>query len=345
MNEPLLTLLRRAAAIGREGRRCVLCLVVGSRGSTPQEPGALMLVDDAAMCFGTIGGGCVEAQVRRDAFDVLSRDAAGPLRFKLNHDYGWDDGLICGGTLEVIVAPPPPPDRLARVIADIEGRIETGLDLTIDSNPTDAAKNASEHTPEHATRLTTAPATYRLRIPPRDRLYIAGAGHVGQAVARLALALEFEVHVFDDRADLMAQTLPSDATPVAGEIADRLAKAPIDASTYCLIVTRGHRHDEQALKAVVDRGAAYVGMIGSRRKVKLIFDDLTAMGVPRAALATVHAPVGLDIGGVTVEEIAVSIAAELVQVRRRANQSAVVRVAGPDAFNRAGEESACAATP
>jgi xanthine dehydrogenase accessory factor len=322
MNEPLLTLLERAASIQRQGRRCLLCLVVGSRGSTPQEPGALMLVDDAAMCFGTIGGGCVEAEVRRAAFAVLSgqdadgvapgkamehRAAGALLRFKLNHDYGWDDGLICGGTLELIVAAPPSPGALDRVRADIAARRETGIELWARG----AAGGDAAGPPDE-----TAPVGYRLRIPPRDRLYIAGAGHVGQAVARLALALEFEVRVFDDRVDLLEAALPSGAVAVPGDIADCLRAAEIDAGTYCLVVTRGHRHDEQALGAVVGRGAAYVGMIGSRRKVKLIFDDLVAMGVPAAALEGVRAPVGLDIGAVSVEEIAVSIAAELVRVRR-----------------------------
>ncbi len=350
MNEPLVNLLRRAVAIQREGRRCVLCLVVGSRGSTPQEAGALMLVDDAAMSFGTIGGGCVEAEVRREAFTMLSRGASGALRFKLNHDYGWDDGLICGGTLEVVVAPPPTVAALERVIEDVGRRVETGLELAVDERTESQGADqrdggAGGRRGDHRSEIgypKAEPSVYRLRIPPRERLYIAGAGHVGQAVARLALTLEFEVHVFDDRGDLMAQALAADASAVVGEIADRLAAAPVDAGTYCLIVTRGHRHDEQALRAVVGRGAAYVGMIGSRRKVKLIFDDLEAMGVPRHALAGVRAPVGLDIGGVSVEEIAVSIAAELVQVRRRVARDIVARLSGPDAFDCPGEQPACA---
>ena len=325
MNEPLTTLLARAADIQREGRACVLALVVASRGSTPQEPGALMLVDDAASTFGTIGGGCVEAEVRRAAFGLLNSARSAPLRFRLNHDYGWDDGLICGGTLELIVAPPPPPDRLDAIIADIRARRATHLDLLIDAASAAHASNASR-------TKRAAQSTFRLHIPPRDRLYIAGAGHVGQAVARLALALEFEVHVFDDRADLIDKYLPAGAIPAVGDIAERLAAAAIDDSTFCLVVTRGHRHDEQALHAVVGRGAAYVGMIGSRRKVKLIFDDLAAMGVSPEALAQVHAPVGLDIGAVTVEEIGISIAAQLVQARRRTPHKPVEHIAGPDPF-------------
>lgn len=336
MNEPLATMLRRCAAIGREGRRCVLCLVVGSRGSTPQAPGALMLVDDAASTFGTIGGGCVEAEVRREAFGMLSRGRSGPLRFKLNHDYGWDDGLICGGTLELIVAPPPPPVALAAVLDDLSARRATAIDLHVGpwlaDGPEPDARPGADAAPQCQT-------VYRLHLPPRDRLYIAGAGHVGQAVARLALALEFEVRIFDDRTDLLERAVPAGALGVAGEIAERLRESPIDASTYCLVVTRGHKHDEQALAAVVGRGAAYAGMIGSRRKVTLIFDDLAAIGVDRASLATVRAPVGLNIGAVTVEEIAISIAAQLVEARRARAAPSVERVRGPDLFAAPGVEA------
>lgn len=274
-----------------------------------------MLVDDAAMSFGTIGGGCVEAEVRRRAFELLGAGRSGALRFRLNHDYGWDDGLICGGTLEVVVARGPAATDLERVLADLAGRRTTHLDLAVESRGNRA--------------------TFRLHLPARERLYIAGAGHVGQAVARLGVALEFDVQVFDDRTDLLEGALPTGAAGTAGPIAERLREAEVDGRTYCLVVTRGHRHDEQALAAVVGRGAAYIGMIGSRRKVKLIKDDLLAMGVPGEDLAAVHAPVGLDIGAVSVEEIAVSIAAQLVQVRRRTGTRAVERVGGEDPFKEA----------
>ncbi len=307
MNEPLPSLLLRAAAHAEAGGSACACLVVKARGSTPHTAGALMLVDDAAQSFGTIGGGCVEAEVRRRAFEMLSAGERGVLRFKLDHDYGWDDGLICGGTLEIAVGDLPEPRTLRRIAAEIEGRRATRLPI--------------------ATRTADGAARYVLDLPERERLVIAGAGHIGQAVARLALGLEFDVTVVDDRRDLLDRYLPPGARHEAGEIAERLAALPIDGGTYVLVVTRGHRHDEQALHAVVDRGARYVGMIGSRRKVKLIFDDLRAMGVAESALAHVHAPVGLDIGAVSVEEIAVSIVAQLVAARRAERRSAVI---GPE---------------
>jgi xanthine dehydrogenase accessory factor len=313
MNESLPDLLRRAAACAREKRRVVACLVVGARGSTPQSAGAMMLVDEDAGTWGTIGGGCVEAEVRRRAIALLHDRGSGLMCFKLDHDYGWDDGLICGGTLELAVAPLPDSDMLDAVISDIANRRETSLAFRI--------------------RTDDGPAEYRLHLPPRDRLLVAGAGHVGQAVARLAMPLEFDVAIYDDRADLLERMAPPGVTTVAGDIADQLAAAAIDDRTYCLVVTRGHRHDEQALHAVVGRGAAYVGMIGSRRKVKLIFDDLRARGIDDAALADVHAPVGLDIGAVTVEEIALAIVAQLVEHRRSRTR---IVVSGPHAIIASG---------
>jgi xanthine dehydrogenase accessory factor len=303
MNEPLPDLLRRAAALQREGRRVIACLLVNARGSTPQSAGALMLVDDAAEILGTIGGGCVEAELRQRAFRMLGDNETGLLTFKLDHDYGWDDGLICGGTLTLAIAPPPDADELDKIIGAIEERRPTSFDLRFDTDE--------------------GPAVCTYHIPPRPRLYIAGAGHIAQATAFSALRLDFEVTMFDDRHDLLEKLAPAGARKVAGDIAENLTARPIDDQTFCVIVTRGHRHDAQALAAVVNRGAAYVGMIGSRRKVKLTFDELMERGVPADELEKVHAPIGLDIGAVSVEEIAIAIAAQLVQVRRKTKQTIV----------------------
>lgn len=308
MNASLTDLLRRAADLADAGRGTIGCLVIKARGSTPQSAGALMIVDDAAGTRGTIGGGCVEAEVRQRAMGLLTARCSGVMRFKLDGDYGWDDGLICGGTLEVAIGPLPEPGVLRDIAADVDARRTTALSMTVD---TDDGR-----------------ATYRLELPPRDRLYIAGVGHVGQAVARLAMNLDFDVTIFDDRVDLLERYAPDGAAKRPGDIAGELANAPVEDDTYCLVVTRGHNHDERALAAVVERGARYVGMIGSRRKVKLIFDDLAATGVSRETLAAVAAPVGEDIGAVSVEEIAVSIAAQLVRVRRATSRPAVT---GPHA--------------
>ena len=304
MNEPIAQLLRRAATLKDNQRDVVACLLVKARGSTPASAGALMLVDDAAQTFGTIGGGCVEAEVRRAAHRMMQTDDCNVLQLKLDHDYGWDDGLICGGTIHVAVGVLPDADELRRIADDVDARRATALTVSsaVDGDPED----------------------FVLALPPRPRLIIAGGGHVGQALAKLAVDLEFEVIVVDDRADLLQRFFSDPVRTEAGEIAEVLRDMPIDDQTYCVVVTRGHRHDEQALEACLGRGAAYVGMIGSRRKVKLIFDDLAARGVEPSELQKVFAPIGLGIGAVTVQEIALAIAAQLVEVRRTTKRERTV---------------------
>jgi len=150
----------------------------------------------------------------------------------------------------------------------------------------------------------------------RCRLVIVGGGHVGQRVAALAAEVDFEVWVVDDREEYCnSQRFPAASRLVVGPIDTALSGLDIDAHTYCLIVTRGHHHDEEALYHLAETPAAYVGMIGSHRKIKLIFDDLLAEGISREALARVSAPLGIDIGSQTVPEIAISIVAELIAHR------------------------------
>ena len=150
----------------------------------------------------------------------------------------------------------------------------------------------------------------------RCRLLIVGGGHVGKAVADLAADLEFDVWVVDDREEFVAaERFPRAARRLSGDIATTLKNLDITPDTYCLIVTRGHSHDQEALFHLAQRGARYVGLIGSKRKIHMIFDNLENRGVPRAALEQVYAPLGIDIGSQTVPEIAVSICAELIAHR------------------------------
>jgi xanthine dehydrogenase accessory factor len=150
-------------------------------------------------------------------------------------------------------------------------------------------------------------------------LLIVGGGHVGQAVARLADEVDFDIWVLDDRETYASpERFPAAKRLLVGDIGATLrdlARQEVDASTYCLIVTRGHAHDEEALYHLAATPAGYVGMIGSKRKIKLIYEDLIARGIDPAVLANVHAPLGFDIGSQTVPEIAVSIVAELIACR------------------------------
>ena len=150
----------------------------------------------------------------------------------------------------------------------------------------------------------------------RCQLLIVGGGHIGQAVGNLAPELGFDVWVVDDRIEYVSpERFPQAVGRLAGTISQMLTEFEVTNNTYCLIVTRGHNHDEEALYHLVDRGARYVGMIGSQRKIKLIFDDLLNEGISSKSLAKVYAPVGIDIGSQTVPEIAISILAELIAHR------------------------------
>ncbi len=312
--EPLLEeIVRRCTA----GERVALCVVIGSRGSTPQERGAKMLVLGDGRTLGTLGGGCVEAEVRTRALELLAAGLSKRLTFKLDHDYGWDDGLICGGTMEILVhlldgpAAAEPFERGLRALRD--GRAAT-LDFP---DPHDGANSADGDGGPDGGRGPVRAVAYVDTIEPAPRLIIAGAGHVGQALSPMAAMLGFEVTIVDDRADLAsAERFPQARHRMIGQIEAELRRQLIDERTYVVIVTRGHRHDGKALWAVLNSRAKYIGLIGSKRKVKTIFEDLLSQGADVDALCRVRAPIGLEIDAVTVPEIALSIAAELVAVRR-----------------------------
>ena len=312
-----LELLRSLLERVESGYPCALCTVVSTRGSTPQTAGAMLLLHPNGKAEGTIGGGCVEAELKRRVLQMLVSQSSGLLTFQLDHDYGWDDGLICGGRLDVAVVSVANASQAApfrEAAAKIQRQQAAHLPLRVDHD----GKTIE----------------YRLNIEPTLTLLIAGAGHVGAALAKLAAGLSFRVVVIDDRADLLDGTrFPAAIETVTGDIQDTLRKWPIDENTYVVVVTRGHVHDEQALHAVIDSPAKYIGMIGSRRKIGVVFDDLEDLGVARDNLARVRTPIGLDINAVTVPEIAVSIAAELIQVRRADARKSVVE--GPFEADRA----------
>jgi xanthine dehydrogenase accessory factor len=295
-------IVRRAGA----GEPLAVCTIVAARGSVPQRAGAVMLVLRDGRTLGTIGGGCVEAEVRTRALSILSAtpfpSGARLMSFSLNHDLGWDDGLICGGAMDVAVEAI---DSLATAKRFLEARdqLATGASATLTTvAPADDGR----------------PVTFVHELLPAPRLIIAGAGHVALALSTVAQTLGFAVTVIDDRPDFAnAQRFPGAACRV-GHVEAELHGFPIDGNTYVAIVTRGHRNDAHALAAVVERPARYIGLIGSRRKIVAIFEELHRNGVPPESLAKVHAPIGLAIGAVTPAEIAVSVAAELVATRRGA---------------------------
>ncbi|MCA9262396.1 MAG: XdhC family protein [Planctomycetales bacterium] len=340
-------------------RPVMFCRLVETRGSTPQKPGASMLVYADGTQAGTLGGGCVEAEVKRRALELLSTRRPAVLRFELDHDYGWDDGLICGGRMHVQLEPLDPagdPGTLAYFrqlyeLTDVGAggtEVVCFRDETADVTSHDFAAScflfdragrpvkqlraatcrfSVDEIAQHLRPLAERPRPYLagglsyLPLLSRCRLLIIGGGHVGQAVAALAADLDFEVWVVDDRESFVtAERFPRATRRMSGDFAQLLREVDITPNTYCLIVTRGHNHDQEALYHVAERGACYVGMIGSRRKIKLIMDNLVEEGISPESLQRVHAPIGIDIGSQTVAEIAVSVAAELVAHRNLAGR-------------------------
>ncbi len=244
----------------RAGERGALATIVHTNGSIPSYESSRMLVREDGSVAGTIGGGCVEAEVWAAAKEVMHLEQPRKMTFNLNHDADYDVGLICGGTLEIFVEP----------------------------------------------------------LLPQPVLCIFGGGHVSLAVARAANAAGFCIAVADDR-----ETFANAGRfPMAGEIyttyESAFEKLRPNAATYLLIVTRGHKDDMRVLAWAVRTPARYIGMIGSKRKVLSIYKALEKKGYSPEEFAHVHAPVGLAIGALAPEEIAVSIVAELIAVRRNA---------------------------
>ncbi len=325
------------------GLEMVVCQVVDTRGSTPQKAGALMTVDGHGQQRGTLGGGCVENEVRHKAHRGLAEAQTAVHTFVLDHDYAWADGLICGGKMTILTQPARGAEAAAyfrawidaidagqgfREIIALETR-EHGLDpgariLMGPAGEPLASLPAGLSAPPG---LTLEPVADRPRAlvkdglailpsPPRIRLVIVGAGHVGQAVAKLANEVDFDVCVVDDRAQFAnRERFPEAKEILVGPIEATLEGLTLNPSTYALIVTRGHGHDQEALERLASTRAGYVGLIGSKRKIRLIFESLLDRGVSRAALERVFAPVGIEIGSQTVPEIAVSIVAELISWR------------------------------
>jgi xanthine dehydrogenase accessory factor len=348
-----------------QSRDCVYCSVVEARGSTPQKAGAAMLVFPDGSQLGTLGGGCVEAEVKQRALGVLASDGGRPevLTFCLDDNYGWDDGLICGGRMSILADPLPGSAagasrrdsvgtyyRLFRDLVDkgngcteavVVAAQSCGLPIgsrylfdgdgrfTASIVPTARASESTAPAPDTVSRHLPAlpqrprPAVHHgvsyLPILPRITLFLIGGGHVAQAVARLAAEVDFDVWVLDDRERYASrERFPTAGRLLVGDIGTTLkdlGQTEITPSTYCLIVTRGHAHDEEALYHLASTPAGYVGMIGSKRKIKLIYQDLMARGITAEILSRVHAPLGFAIGSQTVPEIAVSIVAELIACR------------------------------
>ena len=248
----------------RAGHKGAVATIVNVRGSIPSFKSAKMLVRDDGTIAGTIGGGCVEAEVWQAAREVIASERPRTLTFDLNQDPKYDTGLVCGGTLEIFIEP----------------------------------------------------------VLPTPLLYIFGAGHVGHELSKAAARAGFDVTVTDDRETYAnRERFPEASEVIARDFEEALAGITPTESSYIVIVTRGHRDDMRVLRWAVQTQAKYIGMVGSKRKAITVFRELVKEGLKPELFERVHSPVGLDIGAITPEEIAIAIVAELIGIRRNVERA------------------------
>ncbi len=339
----------------RSQKPVALATLIDTYGSTPQVPGASALFGTQGLIQGTLGGGILEKDAESRAAESLKTGLSQLYTFALEADLDSEHGAICGGGVRMLIDAQPfahaaafeallksqKDRRTGILVTQIEEQRQQGLHLNRLWVP---AEDAEQGIPgdalvrEHikACLRSQKPVLYARGIPtseseppsdlvflepffPLPRLVIAGAGHIGQAVAHLGHLLEFEVTVIDDRPEYAnPDNLPDADRILVKDIGPALEDIPLGPDTYLVIVTRGHRHDGEALRSSITSDAAYIGMIGSRSKIALMREQFLDQSWANPALwDRVHAPIGLDIHSQTVEEIAVSIAAQLVQERHR----------------------------
>ena len=246
----------------RLGQKCAIATIVQVRGSIPSFESAKLLVREDGSMAGTIGGGCVEAEVWNAARDVMESGKPRHMSFNLNQDAAYDSGLICGGQLDIFLEPVIP--------------------------------------------------------PPRAMIF--GAGHISKSLAQVATLAGFGCTVIDDRSSFANRERFPDVDEIfAEDYAQVFPKLPVNGSTYLVIVTRGHRDDMRVLEWALSTNARYIAMIGSRRKVINVLKELethSASFANEAGLDRLFAPMGLEIGAISPEEIAVAVVAEMIAMRR-----------------------------
>jgi len=287
-----------------DGEPFAMGIISRIKGSSPQKKGAKALFFADGRIKGTLGGGCLEAEIQDRARRALATQTASTFELVLDHDFGWDDGLICGGKVCGLILPHAP--RAADIwhaLAACDEPLTWGVkkDFTISW----VGKSEGEGW------------LYQETVSPPCALWIAGAGHVAQAVTPLALQLDFDVTVFDDRPALTNSEYFPPATHFRVDYWDKLLAEPMPKRpAFGLVVTRGHQHDALVLRNWVHRPFAFLGMIGSSRKKRLIFTEFVEQGIAtEEQLTRVACPVGVDIEAESVPEIAVSILAQYIQKR------------------------------
>ncbi len=301
MNHLVFQALSQAA---RHKEKVALGIITGVKGSSPQKIGAKALFYEDGRLKGTLGGGCLEAEIQQRAIQSLKTGTPSTFDLLLDHDFGWDDGLICGGKVFGVILPNA--QKLGEVfwneLAERKATSRWGVkeDFSICSIGDE-----------------TGDLIYTESVCPPCALWIAGAGHVAQSVAPLALSLDFSVTVFDDRPALAShQNFSSEVFLRTGSWEELTTESLPAAPLFGLIVTRGHRHDALVLKDWVGKPFLFLGMIGSARKARIIFDHFLEEKIATGEqLQRVVCPVGIKIKSKSVPEIAVSIMAQFIEKR------------------------------
>ncbi len=333
-----------AARLMDAGTPAALATVARQRGSLPMAGDAKMLIAPDGRRAGTIGGGCVEADVVRQALETLEQGTPAVVRHTLNADLAGDIGLSCGGTVDLFLEPLLPSHDLAQLCKSVASGITARSVITIltglhwNGTPKKTALVGDESVTVGSAEATD-PSPFSTRHPGRvlideerevfvewiprvPRVIIFGAGHVGAAIASVAASAGFYVLVVDDREDFANKTNVPDAHEIiVADFSEALDSIVLDGDDYVLATTRGHGYDATIVESTARSGARYVGMLGSKRKQAVIRKALSRAGVTADALARVKTPIGLPIGADTPGEIAVSVVAELIQTRRLAESA------------------------
>lgn len=345
----MIKLLQSMCHLLEEGEDLVLATVIGHSGSTPRSVGTKMVVRPDGAIIGTIGGGLVEFHAQKLAREVFKTGKALTETVEFSGaDAAATDQMICGGRmellLELITADPENLKELKDLIVAMQkghkGLLVKVLDtageetrrmewclahnncvtLGTFTSPDSLITFLTGEVSRAKQPLAVTVEEKRFFVEPTvfpGTLFLFGAGHVSRPVAELASVVDFQTVVLDDRAEFSnAERFPrADQVKVIPSFPRAFERLEIDGDSYVVILTRGHLHDKTVLEQALKSGAGYIGMIGSRRKRDLIYSELLTKGFSQSDLERVHAPIGLAIGAETPEEIAVSIVAELIQVR------------------------------
>jgi xanthine dehydrogenase accessory factor len=350
--------LREANNLSNKGEPFVIATVISTKGSTPQKPGAKLLVRQDGSGVGTLGGGCVEGDIWFAAKLLLSEGGDAKVTdYMLNEDIAAREGLVCGGTMYFLIDPIRDPSALEKNVNKIVNAYDGGASvgqatLLKPSNETGKVgdKILLESSGEFSGSLgnaqrdkETVDALGKLMdygrveyLKTQDgaeiflegfttpaSVVVAGGGHISKAIAPLVRMLGLRLYVVDDRPEFAnKERFPEADGVIVAEYHEGLKQIDIRPNTAVIVATRGHREDDLALEAAAFSPAGYVGLVGSRRKAILIYEELLKNGVSLDRIKAIHSPVGLDIGAKTPEEIAFSIMSEIVAFREgRAGKS------------------------